>query len=55
MFGWAVTAVQCSVISLSIYPIQKASFMLQKGVTFKFTTFIHVVLGMVDMFKWPPG
>lgn len=55
MFGWAVTAVQCSVISLSIYPMQRASLMLQKGVTFEFITFIHVVLRMVDMFKWPPG
>lgn len=50
MFGWALTAVQCSVISLSNYFMQKASLMLQKGVTFTFITFIHVVLRMVDMF-----
>lgn len=44
MFGWAVTAVQCSVISLSNYFMQETSLMLQKDVTFTFITFIHVVL-----------
>lgn len=51
MFGWAVTAVQCSVISVSNYFVQETSFMLQKGITFPFITFIHVALRVVDVFS----
>lgn len=51
MFAWAVTAVQCSVISLSNYFVQGTSLTLQKDVTFPFITFIHVALRVVDMFS----
>lgn len=48
MFGWALTAVQHSIMSLNNYFKQKASLVIQEVLSL--STFIHVILRMVDMF-----